>query len=57
MGRNLQLPVLSNLILEAELPSMMIRYCVYTESPKRKNAQIEILYLKLIFCTNGKKKR
>lgn len=54
MGRNLQLPASSNLFLEAELSSLI---CVYMESPERKHSQIEILHLKLIFCTNGKKKK
>lgn len=57
MGRNLQLAALSNLFLEAELSSLMAQTCVYTESPERKHSQIEILHLKLIFCTNGKEKK
>lgn len=57
MGRNLQLPALSNLFLEAELSSLMAQICVYTESPERKHSQIEILHFKLIFCTNVKKNK
>lgn len=57
MGRNLQLPSLSNLFLEAELSSLMAQICAYTESPKRKHSQIEILHLMLISCTSGKKKK
>lgn len=34
----------------------MAQICVYKENPERKHSQIEILHLKLIFCTNGKKK-
>lgn len=56
MGRNLQLSALSNLFLEAELCSLMPQICMYTESPERKHSQIEILHLKLISWTNGKKK-
>lgn len=35
----------------------MAQTCVYTESPERKHSQIEFLHLKLVPCTNGKKKK